>query len=302
MEIELVEGWNTIAFPYGEVVGGLGVVQSLIDEGVLVKVQDEAGNAIEYWNEEEGWVNNVGVFEPGKGYAVKVNADAVLTIGNSYLKSQRMSSIVLQPVHFLPSYQGNGAGHMNINVVSFAGLGLEIGDEIGAFDGDVCVGVVKLNAENIEDGVVSLSASRAGGGEDGYVDGHVVQLRVWSERSDVELPIGLDVVSGELVYERNESVFVNLMNATSTELLGMSSKLSVYPNPASVDLNVRIPDRFLKGPCSVNLINISGRIVDSRSIFLSQEIFDVRSFPSGAYFVHLQNGDERAVAKFIISK
>lgn len=79
-DIPLNSGWNFISFPQTSVVDGMQIVQALIDQNVLVKVQDELGNTIENMRKYGGWRNTIGNFIPGKGYKVYVSSNAVLTI------------------------------------------------------------------------------------------------------------------------------------------------------------------------------------------------------------------------------
>ncbi|MFY9152754.1 MAG: hypothetical protein WAO52_12100 [Prolixibacteraceae bacterium] len=79
-DIPLNSGWNFISFPQTSVADGMQIVQSLIDQNVLVKVQDELGNTIENMRKYGGWRNTIGNFVPGKGYKVNVSSNAVLTI------------------------------------------------------------------------------------------------------------------------------------------------------------------------------------------------------------------------------
>jgi hypothetical protein len=81
-EISLNEGWNAFSFPANDTLDALLIVQSLIDQSKLIKVQDEAGNSIENWGIYGGWKNDIGNFFPGKTYRIKVNSGAVLRIQN----------------------------------------------------------------------------------------------------------------------------------------------------------------------------------------------------------------------------
>ncbi|MFA9388437.1 MAG: cadherin repeat domain-containing protein [Prolixibacteraceae bacterium] len=84
-EIALTIGWNVISFPHSSSVDALKVIQQLIDRGTLIKIQDEEGNSLENWGVLGGWMNNIGNFEPGKGYKMKVNSNETLVIFNTYL-------------------------------------------------------------------------------------------------------------------------------------------------------------------------------------------------------------------------
>ncbi|MFC2138716.1 T9SS type A sorting domain-containing protein [Bacteroidota bacterium] len=78
-EIVLSAGWNIISFyvePSDTTM--MAVVQPLIDDSVLVKMQDEGGNAIEKIG--ASWVNNIGVVMSTEGYKINVNKDTSLIV------------------------------------------------------------------------------------------------------------------------------------------------------------------------------------------------------------------------------
>ncbi|MDP3915996.1 MAG: hypothetical protein Q8R96_19890 [Bacteroidota bacterium] len=79
--INLLNGWNIFsANVLPEVRDMMPIVQPLINAGQLVKVMDEAGNAIEDFGTFGGWVNNIGNIQATEGYKVNVNANCVLEI------------------------------------------------------------------------------------------------------------------------------------------------------------------------------------------------------------------------------
>jgi len=80
LAIPLRTGWNYISFPSTVAVNAMTVIQPLIDQGKLVKVQDELGNSIENLKRYGGWKNNIGNFVPGKAYKVNVSSNTTLTI------------------------------------------------------------------------------------------------------------------------------------------------------------------------------------------------------------------------------
>lgn len=80
LNIPLKSGWNIISYPKTVIVDAMQVVQPLIDQGKLVKVQDERGNSIEIKRKSKVWINTIGNFVPGEAYKVDVSADAVITI------------------------------------------------------------------------------------------------------------------------------------------------------------------------------------------------------------------------------
>lgn len=80
LDIPLKTGWNFISFPRTTAVNAMTIVQPLIDQNKLVKVQDELGRSIENLKRYGGWKNSIGNFIPGKAYKIYVNSACVLTI------------------------------------------------------------------------------------------------------------------------------------------------------------------------------------------------------------------------------
>ena len=79
MTVNLTTGWNIISYPYMTPQAAMGILQPLINDGKLVKVQNDSGNAIE----EIGgnWIDFIGNFETGEGYQINVNDNASLIYG-----------------------------------------------------------------------------------------------------------------------------------------------------------------------------------------------------------------------------
>src|SRR5690606_29937671 len=157
--IPLTTGWNIMGFPQPAAVDAMDVLQPLIYNGTLQKVQNEAGKAIEDYGMLGGWNNDIGNFEPGKGYKIKLAANDTLWIQEAYLKS---TTVLPQPVpttHFTPDFQGNGVDHMNINITGLPANLLQVGDELAVFDCDICVGALSLLPYHFANRVISIPAS-----------------------------------------------------------------------------------------------------------------------------------------------
>jgi len=80
LNIPLKAGWNFISFPRTTAMNAMTVVQTLINQNKLVKVQDELGNSIENLKRYGGWKNSIGNFNPGKAYKINVSSAVTLTI------------------------------------------------------------------------------------------------------------------------------------------------------------------------------------------------------------------------------
>lgn len=78
LSVPLQTGWNIISYPLDTAQDALSQVQPLINSGLLVKVQNEAGDAIA--QDTQGvWQNNIGDFVTGEGYYIKVSGITQIT-------------------------------------------------------------------------------------------------------------------------------------------------------------------------------------------------------------------------------
>ncbi len=82
--INIKSGWNILSL---NVIPGnldmMPIFQPLIDDGSLVKVQDQSGNALEDWGIFGSWTNNIGNLTIKEGYKVKVEQNSRLTVSGS---------------------------------------------------------------------------------------------------------------------------------------------------------------------------------------------------------------------------
>jgi len=305
MDIYLHTGWNIISYPRTEAVNAMSVIQPLINQNKLVKVQDELGNSIENLKSYGGWKNNIGNFVPGKAYKVYVSGDALLTIQSSYTKSALNQTSPLAVEHFIPTYDGNGLNHMNINLVGINSSNISVGDEIAAFDGNICVGALKIAQEQIESGSVSLISSyrTSDQSKDGFVDGNTIKLVIWKKSTGNELNITPEIISGDFKYAQNGSVVAQVNSQLTTGISEASSAINVvvYPNPSNGQFTVRLsemPDFNSK----IEILDISGRLITTRQITNTTEEFSLTNVPTGIYLVKTICGPSQMLHKLIVNK
>ncbi|MCP4687700.1 MAG: hypothetical protein GY859_06600, partial [Desulfobacterales bacterium] len=184
LTIPLTAGWNYVGYPSPIARDAISVLQPLIDAGVLMKVIDENGSNI---TENAGsWVNQIGDFEGGEGYMVKVSADVDLTIdeaapapdgvqGDEVFRGQQGGP----PSHFSLPWTGNPFFRMNLWIFGANGVALSAGDEIGIFDGDVCVGAGVLTGPLSVENYLMVISSMDDGGTNGFTPGGPISLRIW---------------------------------------------------------------------------------------------------------------------------
>ena len=197
INIPLTNGWNIMGYPIQEEQDALTGLEPLITANQLIKVQDETGNAVEQLPPPIGWINNIGNFKAGEGYNIKVNTNTSLNLDKPIApinnlatikdKSKQKNRIVNKIVatHFTPVWSGNPYLAMNIYVTSATLIGggnLDAGDEIGIFDGSVCVGTYVLTGPIISPSYISMIASTDDPTTtevDGFIPGHTISYKFW---------------------------------------------------------------------------------------------------------------------------
>ncbi len=243
--IHLKSGWNIIGFPQTSAYDALALVQPLIDNNTLEKVQDETGKSIEDWGFFGGWRNFIGDFTPGKGYKVKLSAPDILWIQETYPKSAR---IIPQPVstsYFQPLFIENGVDHMNINIAGFPEYLFSIDDEIAVYDGELCVGAAKIVPFHIENQIISIPvSSKDEFGMQGFTEGNLFTIKLWNSKQNKLFELNPETKTGTKTFVKNESAFISFENNATTnledEFLNSVAEIICYPNPFKNEITVEI--------------------------------------------------------------
>ena len=113
--------------------------------------------------------------------------------GGLIVKNQNITAL-LNGNHFSPDYIGNPTYPMTICVMEalIDGANLEAGDEIGVFDGDICVGAGVLTAvidtanDNTYLYIQCGKDDPATPQQDGYIQGHEILYKLWDASMDAE--------------------------------------------------------------------------------------------------------------------
>jgi hypothetical protein len=263
--IPLTKGWNIVSYPQTTAYSGMAVVQQLMDRMTLVKVQDEAGNAIEDWGVYGGWQNTIYDFLPGKGYKVKVNAKDTLWIYESYPKSSTIIPEQNVTSHFLPEIEENGIDHMNINLVGLPINVLQVGDEIAVYDGPRCVGALTIMPHHLQNQAIAIVASASDNqGIAGFGEGNPIILKLWDSHNNKEFVLEPEIVKGSSTFHKHETSFASLEKYATTGLDGILgsdlTEIKCYPNPFSDEVTIEI-NLALDSEVSIEIMNQMGQSV-----------------------------------------
>lgn len=312
--IPLNPGWNIMGYPQTKGINGMEVVQQLIKRGTLLKVQDEAGNAIENWGTFGGWQNTIGNFMPGEGYKIKMNEKDTLWVYESYPKSAADFLEETATLHFIPAFEGNGIDHLNINLVGLPANMFKAGDELAIFDGETCVGAITLMPHHLQTQTISIVASAADNhGMPGFNEGNPFVLKLWSSQQNTELILEPEIIKGVSTFTKDESTFASLEKYATTGLNEVSdlilNEINCYPNPFSEEVNIEI-NLFSDAQVQVEVLNQLGqqiKIVKSKQLLsrgLNKITWDGRNavnqkVSQGIYFIRI-NVDGKNIHKKIL--
>nr|WP_319509289.1 right-handed parallel beta-helix repeat-containing protein [uncultured Draconibacterium sp.] len=300
MNIPLSSGANLVSFPVNGAVDAMEIVQPLIDQGIVDKIQDEKGNSIEYWGSSIGWINGIGDFRAGEGYLFNVNSDATLLIDDVFNKSNSIPEELPATVYFNADFIGNGLNHMNINITNLNETNLKVGDEIAAFDGDVCVGAIRLTERHLRNKVVSISASLSDDDlANGFTEGHEVTLVTWNAETNSEQEFHPIIDGQQVVYQGLVSTFVQLKNDDINNNAEFEMLIDVYPNPATdfVTINFSVlPEQETR----IILTDLTGKQLVNKVVETTLERLDIQPYSAGIYIVRVENSRNYKISKLII--
>ena len=267
LAIPLATGWNIISYPCEYPQNSLGVVQPLINAGVLSKVIDEAGGSIFYlpFPPPNGqWSNTIGDLESGEGYYIKVLGSATLTITCPSDADHSMEGrpAKVETDHFVPVYENNP--FMPMHIALSTNEYLQAGDEIAVFDGEICVGNATCQGSNETYITIVCSMDDPGTEEmDGYTAGNSLKVLVWQNATGVEITPEVETLQGAPTFEALSTFIGGIMDLQvgQIELGNQSIGVKFSPNPFSevLSLSVWLPT---SGTLQLDIYNIMGQKID----------------------------------------
>jgi hypothetical protein len=317
--IPLTSGWNIMSYPASSAQNALDVIQPLIDDGKLQKVQDEVGNAIENLP-TIGWVNNIGNFEPGKGYYIKVNSASAVTVNQparSPLAKSQVATLAVPPSHYLPINETNPYLPMNVYVMSanVEGEPLKTGAEIAIYYQNRCITAAALpyplNTENAYLPLIIGADDPLSEEIEGFNENDPISFKIWDGNEEL-------LVSAKAVkYEDNAGLLK--FNAHGTIVVELEAQRipkeyslhQNYPNPfnPTTTLRYELPK---PGKVEIRIFDLQGRLVNQ----LVSEYQEVGKYsvvwngcdnngvpvPSGIYFYQISTGSFSKTRKAILMK
>ena len=196
--------------------------------------------------------------------------------GNATELKSAYITVTSQSNHFMPVWAGNPLNPMSIFVTqaTLDGSNLGMGDEIGVFDGGLCVGALLLTAPVNPASPPSITTSRddpSTPGIDGYTEGHSIVYKLWKSSTSQEntnvshsFPYAPSFVFE--TFTQNETAVVALSGLTSvtqnTPLLAGWNMISFNAQPANMNL-LNILQPLVSSGNLVKVIDEAGLIIQN---------------------------------------
>jgi hypothetical protein len=110
-------------------------------------------------------------------------------------------------------------------------------------------------------------------------------------------PIGLEAGYVPIVVRQELAV----VNSAESTVIGRLPEIVVFPNPASHFLNILL--QTVPGASSkLQLMDITGKIIQTVKLFNTREVLDIRFLPAGVYLLNFIDGKSSEKIKFIKSE
>ena len=307
--IPLMAGWNMMGYPCQNPQNALAAMQSLITSGALVKVIDEAGNIIQYF--PWGWVNNIGNFKAGEGYYVKVSVPFSLTFVNSLKTGDDEDQVPAKLTsHFTLPCNGNPFRPMALGIIVNDTIfnGMENDDEVGVFDGDLCVGAIAIDKKQPLNLILTAFSDDLSTPEkDGFTPGNPITLRYWYKKKNREVEIETTYISGEPEFTELGTRVVKMQPLPETSSAEFSENNWLgdnHPNPFKESTTIEY-NLGMQAWVTLKVFSAFGpelsRVVNELQVAGRHKVtIKMNSFSPGIYFYQLQTVS--AGHKFIQTK
>jgi len=293
--INLVYGYQFVSFLPDEPMNAQFAFTNILDN--LDFVRNTAG----YMLRKIGpvWVNSIGNLNPGEGYLVRMNNPDILIYPVSDEKFTGIAN--LKPEYFI--FEGGNAADP---VFTIYVEGLEIGDEVAAYDGNIQIGAMKINSLNtFENDLPVFSTINSG---KGFKTGNPIILKVWDASIQSLIPFDYTITDpyNEAYMEQfypNEDGLYSVMKITKGNNIENANKnISIFPNPSEGIFNISIEG--VSGKIQMKVFDVHGndyRFIEIEgSDNLITKKLDLNELPAGVYFISFSGKDFSRVKKIVI--
>ena len=255
--IPLIDGYQLISYLPENPIDALTAFTDVLDN--LDFVRNSSGDMLRKIG--PNWINGIGDMNSGEGYLVRMlDSDELIYP----VSGEKFAGIADTETEYFKFEGGNAADQVYTIYVD----GLQIGDEVAAFDGDKMIGSVKIISQNAFDNDLAVFNTVNSG--QGYQAGNPIQLKVWDSFTQKTSVAELSMIDPyyeaymQKVYPNEDGLYSVVK--ISKSLIGMENidnEISIYPNPSNGIITIE------------NLTGLSLEITDLRGrIFFQSKIIN----------------------------
>ncbi|KAF5078815.1 PKD domain protein [anaerobic digester metagenome] len=307
-DIDLNTGWNLAGYHSKDIENALNVMWPLIENGSLEKIQSENGASVENLP-GIGWINRIGNFRPGEGYRLRMAFSTIFSPEGNPQPTKSTATDNTPSTVFTRGWVGYGYNHMNIYISSatFNGEKLVGGDQIGLFDGELCVGTFTVpNNATYPLALVATLDDPFTNQKDGFSPNNPIGAKVWranSNKMSEEVELNLNT-SYDVTFTASGTAFGTLKaTATVTGLPNttlFATKLAgAYPNPFSSSVKVQFSVQEATN-VTIEVYSLVGARVavltskmypaGEHDVVWNRTDLNKNEVPAGLYFVRMRTG------------
>jgi len=258
------------------------------------------GNDLDFIRNSEGsmlrkigpnWINGIGDGLPGEGYLVKMFANGEIIYPSAAKSSGKTTTV--------PSHLVFKVGNPAEAVYTIYIKGLEIGDEVAAYDGENMLGSTRINSENTFDNEMPVFSTLVTG--QGYEAGNPIKLKVWSKNKLLSADFTMEAIYDSYVsdvYPEGDGKY-SVVNITKGAIENVEETISVYPNPSKGIFNISVEG--IVGDIQIKVIDLRGK--EYSNFELNGSVLtpvDLTELSAGVYFIWFTGKDFNDVKKIVI--
>jgi len=281
--IQLIAGFQFVSYLPGEEMDALEAFASIIGDD-LIYVRNSVGAMLRKIG--PNWVNGIGNCIPTEGYLIKMAADAELVYPTK-AKSSGLTKI--KPSHLI--FEGGNAAEA---VYTIYIDGLEIGNEVAAYNGNAILGSMTVISNNVFDNDLPIFSQLFN--RQGYVAGEPISLKVWSNDNVFSVNFEMKSVYNSYVsnvYPDNDGEFSVVKITKGSALI---EELHIYPNPATDILNINSNTNV----SNIKVLNYLGQTIDNINVTGMKVTINTSTYDAGIYFIKIETEKGISTQKIVI--
>ena len=239
------------------------------------------------------WVNGIGDMNPCEGYLVKMFAADVL------IYPETSDNLITNKTPIPEHYRVIDANPYDpVWTIYFEKGTLNIGDEIGVYDGEILAGAGVVFSDNILGNSIPVFSNL-------YKIGNYPIFKVWNKNEKEEFlltdysyinPYG-DAYIKEVFPETDGEYSLLHFSTTGISDENVVNDITIYPNPAKDVINI-VSDEIINKIEILNLLgqNLITSVENSRNIR-----FNVEAFTPGIYLIKIYTSNNINIKRFTIN-